>query len=166
MTTQEFISKWHSSINHLGLPTIGIRVGWDIIPADSKVKTISGKDAWNTILESTPPWFKKPQTFNQLRESKNSDYLQIIKEETENGKIEYYRTKGLQEPHFCIFANNQGDFMLLVDGNHRFLNCIYLQSNEKISFDSGMVATTLDIIYLPNFDDVIRPDLIWKENWK
>ena len=73
---------------------------------------------------------------------------------------------GLQEPNFCIFANNDGTFMLLGDGNHRFLDCIYLMTAEEKIFDSEIANTALDVIYLSNFDDVMRPDLIWKENWK
>lgn len=166
MTAAEFISKWRSAINHLGRPTIGIHVGWNIISMDSKVETFSGEEAWEKVLKSTPPWFKIPQTFKELKDYQNSDYNQIVKEETENGKIEYYRTNGLREPNFCIFANTNGSFMLLGDGNHRFLDCLYLMIAEKKNFDSAITNTTLDIIYLSNFDEAMRPDLIWKENWK
>lgn len=150
----------------MGLPTIGIHVGWDIIPLDSKVETISEKTAWETLLRSTPPWFKTPQTFNQLRESQNSDYQQIVKEETENGKVDYYRSNGLEEPYFCIFANIDGSFMLLGDGNHRLLDCIHLINAEKKNFDMNFEKTQIDIIYLTNFEQVLIPNVIWGENWK
>ena len=60
MLAEEFISKWRPAINHLGFPTVGIHVGWDIITLDSKVETFSGKEAWEKVLKSTPPWFKIP----------------------------------------------------------------------------------------------------------
>lgn len=166
MTTEEFILKWRSPINHLGFPTVGIHVGWELIPLDSKVKTFLGKGAWEIVLKNTPPWFKKPQTFNELSKNQNSDYQQIVKEETENGKIEYYRTHGLKEPHFCSFANIDKTFMLLGDGNHRLLDCLHLINKESKKFDKEIAGATIDIIYLSNFTDVLRPDLIWKENWK
>ena len=161
MSAKEFILKWGLSINHLGLPTVGIHVGWDAIQLNSIVETFSGREAWEKVLASTPPWFKTPQTFRELRDSQNPDYNQIIKEETENGKIAYYRTKGLREPNFCIFSNIDGAFMLLGDGNHRFLDCIYLMDAENKNFDSAVTNTKLDMIYLANFDEVIKPDLIW-----
>ncbi len=164
MIAEEFISKWRLSINHLGRPAVGIHVGWNLIPLNSKVEFLSGNQAWKTIFKSIPPWFKTPQTFNQLKKTKNSDYRQIAKEETENGKIKYYRKNSLQEPNFCIFANNDGTFIILGDGNHRFLDCIYLIDTEQQNFDIAIEKTSLDVIYLPNFVEVIRPDLIWKEN--
>ena len=166
MNAEEFISKWRPAINHLGLQTVGIHVGWNIIQLDSKVEAFSGEEAWEKVLKSTPPWFKIPQTFQDLKDSQNSDYQQIAQEEIDNGKIEYYRTNGLQDPYFCAFAKGDGTFLLLGDGNHRLLDCLYLMKAEKRNFDSAIAKTTVDIIYLSNFDEVMRPDLIWKENWK
>ena len=54
--------------------------------------------------------------------------------------------------------------MILGDGNHRFLDYIYLADTEQQNFDIAIDRAYLDIIYLSNFVDVIRPDLIWKEN--
>jgi|SRR3989344_2191343 len=164
MTATDFINKWRSSLNYLNLPSVGIHVGWDIIPTNSRVETLSGKDAWKKIYSCTPPWFKIPQTFKELVGTKNADYLQIVQEETNNGKIEYYRQNGLQEPFFCAFANQDGSFLLLGDGNHRFLDSIYLLHDENRDFDEATQKATLDIIYLINFDDVLRPDNIWA-NW-
>lgn len=166
MTSEEFILKWRSAINHLGLPSVGIHVCWDFIPSNSKVETLVGKNAWELVLKNSPPWFKTPQTFQDLEKTKNLDYQQIIKEETENGKIEYYQTNGLHEPHFCIFANGDGSFMLLGDGNHRFLDCIHLMSLGKRNFEKDIEKTLTDIIYLSNFNEVLLPNLIWKESWK
>lgn len=166
MNAEDFIKKWHNSINYLGLPSVGIHVGWDIIPLDSKVKTLSGKKAWENIIHCTPPWFKIPQTFEELVNTKNSDYLQIVQEETQNGKIDYYRSQGLQEPIFCIFANQDGSFMLLGDGNHRFLDCMHLIHAQSCNFDEDIKNTSVDIIYLSNFNDILKPEVIWKTNWK
>lgn len=164
MTATDFIQKWRNSLNYLGKPSIGIHVGWDIIPTDSKVESFSGKKAWDKIYDCIPPWFKTPQTFKQLIDAKNSDYLQIVREETENGKIEYYRQNGLQEPFFCAFANKDGSFMLLGDGNHRFLDCIHLIDKKIKNLDNDIEKASIDIIYLSNFIDVLRTDLIWKKN--
>ena len=164
MTAADFIQKWQNSINYLGLPSVGIHVGWDIIPADSKVDRLSGEEAWNKIYSCTPPWFKTPKNFRQLVDAKDADYSQIVKEETDNGKIEYYRQKGLQEPLFCAFATEDGSFMLLGDGNHRFLDCIHLIHDKNHNFNKDLTNTTLDVIYLANFNDVVRPDNIWA-NW-
>lgn len=164
MTATDFIKKWRNSLNYLSKPSVGIHVDWDIIPMDSKVESFSGRKAWEKIYRCTPPWFKTAQTFKELVNTKNTDYLQIIREETENGKIDYYRQNGLQEPFFCAFANDQGSFVLLGDGNHRFLDSIYLIYEENQNFDESLEKTVLDIVYLANFDDVLRPDIIW-ENW-
>jgi hypothetical protein len=161
MNANNFIDKWRKSTNYLNLPSVGIHVGWDIIPSDSKVEQLSGLDAWERMHKFTPSWFKKPKTFQQLIDSKDSDYQQIVKEETDNGKIEYYKVKGLKEPHFCAFANKDGTFVLLGDGNHRFLDCLHLIHEHKISLDSDSVNTTLDIIYLENFDEVMLPTNTW-----
>lgn len=166
MTANEFVSKWYFSRNHLELPTVGIHVGWNLILPDSKVETLFGVEAWNKVIKSTPPWFKIPQTFEELKKSKNEDYLQIVSEEVNNGKIDYYRNNGLNEPYFCIFAKCDGTFMLLGDGNHRLLDCIYLMNSENISFSEDINKATVDIIYLKNFEEVILPKNIWKENWK
>ncbi|MFA4880009.1 MAG: hypothetical protein WC650_00095 [Candidatus Doudnabacteria bacterium] len=160
MTSEEFINKWRYSLNNSGLPAVGIHVDWDIIPVNSKVKSFSGKEAWEKIYNCTPPWFKTPQTFKGLVNTKNTDYLQIVREETENGKIEYYRQNGLQEPFFCAFANEQGSFILLGDGNHRFFNCVHLINNENRNFDKDLERTALDIIYLTNFVEIMGN--IWK----
>lgn len=164
MTAKEFINKWKASLNYLGLPSVGIHVGWEIIPADSGVDNLSGKEAWERIYDSTPPWFKSHKTFRQLVKSKNADYLQIVKEETENGKIEYYRKNGLREPHFCAFTKKGKIFTLLGDGNHRFLDCLHLIHDKNKNFDIDIRNATLDIINLQNFDEVLLPKNIWP-NW-
>lgn len=166
MTAEEFIKKWRYSINHLGFPSVGIHVDWNIIPTDSKVESLSGKEAWEKIYNCTPPWFKTPQTFKELVTSKNADYLQIVQEEIGNGKIEYYHQNGLQEPYFCAFARPNGSFLLLGDGNHRFLDCIYLIHDQNHNFDEDIKRASIDIIFLPNLVDVLRPDVIWGNNWK
>jgi hypothetical protein len=161
MTSHEFIKKWRESINYLGLPSVGIHVGWDLIPSDSKVEQLSGKDAWNKIYSFIPSWFKTPKTFRQLVENKDSDYQQIVKEETENGKLEYYRSGGIKEPFFPAFSNEDGSFILLGDGNHRFFDCAHLISAENLDLDSDTSLTNLDIIYLKNFDEVMKVAQIW-----
>lgn len=163
MTAEEFIQKWQNSINYLGLPSVGIHVGWDLIDLSSQVKTLSGQEAWNLLYACKPPWFKKPQIFRELVATKNSDYLQIVTEETNNGKIEYYRRNGLKEPAFCVFAKQDGSFMLLGDGNHRFFDCIYLIDTEKRNFDSDIEKTMVDVIYLFNLADVLRTNIIWTQ---
>lgn len=163
MTAEEFIQKWKNSINYLGLPSVGIHVGWDLIDLNSQVKTLSGQETWNLLYACKPPWFKKPQTFRELVATKNSDYLQIVTEETNNGKIEYYRHNGLKEPVFCAFAKQDGSSMLLGDGNHRFFDCIYLIDTEKRNFDSDIEKTTVDVVYLSNFVDVLQTNIIWNQ---
>jgi len=165
MTAEEFIQKWKNSTNYLGLPSVGIHVGWDLIDLNSQVKTFSGQKAWNLLYDYNPPWFKRHQTFQQLVETKNADYSQIVKEETDNGKLEYYRKNGLTDTSFCAFGNHNGSFVLLGDGNHRFLDCAYLIDVEKRSFASEIGKTSVDIIYLNNFDQVIEPIKIWP-TWK
>lgn len=162
MTAQEFINKWKNSLNYLNLPTVGIHVGWDIIPLDSRVENLSDDEAWKKIYTCTPPWFKVPKTFKELVESRDADFNQIVKDETDNGKIEYYRQNGLSEPFFCAFATADGSFKLLGDGNHRFLDCLYLIHEEKKDFNSDIQNTALDVIYLQNFNQVLLPDNIWR----
>lgn len=161
MNAADFTNKWRNSINYLNLPSVGIHVGWDLIPHDSKVETLAGKEAWVKIYSFTPPWFKMPQTFQQLVDTRNQDYRQIVKEETENGKIDYYRQNSLQEPFFCAFSNVEGSFTLLGDGNHRFLDCLYLIHEEKYNFDKYIQNIALDIIRLDNFDEVMMINNIW-----
>lgn len=165
MTVEEFIQKWQNCRNYLGLPSVGIHVGWNLINLDSQVKTLSGQEAWNLLYACTPPWFKKPQTFRELVTTKNADYLQIVREETDNGKIEYYRKNGLIDTSFCAFGNQAGSFVLLGDGNHRFLDCAYLIDEERYNFTPQIEKTSVDIIYLKNFDQVIEPIKIWP-TWK
>ena len=162
MTAQEFVNKWKNSLNYLNLPTVGIHIDWDIIPLDSKVENLSGSEAWKKIYNCTPPWFKTPKTFKELVESRDPDFNQIVKEETDNGKIEYYRQNGLAEPVFCAFANTDGSFKMLGDGNHRFLDCLYLIYEEKKDFNNDIQNTVLDVIYLENFDQVLLPENIWR----
>ena len=164
MTATDFIQKWQNSLNYLGKRSVGINVDWDIIPADSRIESFSGKEAWEKIYNCTPPWFKTPQTFKKLADTKNKDYLQIVGEETRNGKIEYYNQNGLREPFFCVFADLNRPFLLLGDGNHRFLDCIYLMHDKSRDFDEDIKRTSVDIIFLSNFVDVLRPDIIWKTN--
>ncbi len=97
--------------------------------------------------------------------SKDSDYLKIVKEETDNGKLEYYRKNGLTDTSFCTFGDRSGSFVLLGDGNHRFLDCAYLINVEKLSFAPEIEKTSIDIIYLNNFDQVIESIKIWS-TWK
>ena len=162
MTADEFIKKWRPSTNYLGLPSVGIHVGWDLVMLESNVEQLRGKDAWLKIYNFTPSWFKTPKTFKQLVESKDSDYQQIINEETANGKLDYYRNGGIKEPFFPAFANEDGSFVLLGDGNHRFFDCAHLISTEKIDLESDISKTTLEIIYLNNFNDVMKVSDIWK----
>lgn len=162
MTAEEFINKWKNSLNYLNLPTVGIHVGWDKIALESRVENLSGKEAWDKLYYCSPPWFKTPKTFKELIESRDSDFNQIIKEETANTKVEYYRQNGLHEPFFCSFANANGSFNLLGDGNHRFLDCLYLIHEEKKDFNDDIQNAVLDIIYLKNFDQVLLTDNIWR----
>ncbi|GEM_PF-2680017 len=161
MTADEFIKKWRESINHLGLPSVGIHVGWDQIPLDSHVEQLNGKAAWNKIQTFVPPWFSEPKTFQKLSKKEGLDYHQILTEETENGKIEYYRKNGLKESNFCAFANKNETFVLLGDGNHRFFDCLYLAQKEKLDLESYFEKATLDIIYLKDFDSILEPINIW-----
>ena len=165
MTADEFCKKWKSTINYLGLPAVGIHVNWEQISGDSVVKQLFGKEAWKQIYKFTPPWFLKPKTFRDLINSKDSDCLQIVKEETDNGKIEYYKKNGLTDTLLCAFGNYNGSFVLLGDGNHRFLDCAYLINTEKHNFTLKIEKTNIDIIYLNNFDQVIEPIKIWA-TWK
>ncbi len=165
MTATEFCKKWRSVINYLGLPAIGIHVNWEQIPVDSSVKQVFGKRAWEQLYKFTPPWFKEPKTFGDLITSKDSDCLQIVKEETDNGKLDYYRKNGLTDTSFCAFSNHDGSFVLLGDGNHRFLDCAYLIEVEKRSFAPEIEKTSVDIVYLDNFDQIIEPIKIWPA-WK
>lgn len=165
MTATEFCKKWRSAINYLGLPAVGIHVNWEQIPGDSLVKQLFGREAWEQLYKFAPPWFKEPKTFRNLINSKDSDCLQIVKEETENGKLEYYRKNGLTDSSFCAFSNHDGSFVLLGDGNHRFLDCAYLIDVEEQNFSSEIEKTGLDIIYLNNFEQVIEPVKIWP-TWK
>ena len=164
MNAQEFIQKWRYSINYLNRPSVGIHVGWELISPSSQVKTVTSKEAWKILQKCIPPWFKSPQTFSDLSKSKNSDYKQILGEETDNGKIDYYRKNGLKEPYFCIFANHDGSTMLLGDGNHRLFDCLYLINNDHQNIENDIKNTVVDIIYLENFVDVLRTDLIWPKN--
>jgi len=164
MSSDEFINKWKNSINHLNRPSVGIHVSWDSIPEDSKVEQLLGKEAWDRTYGFTPPWFKKPKTFQQLTESRDSDYQQIVNEETVNGKIDYYKTNGLKEPYFCAFGNKDGSFVLLGDGNHRFLDCLHLIHEQGVNLDSDIGKMTLDIIYLDNFEDILAIKNIWRDD--
>lgn len=165
MTATEFCKKWRSAINYLGFPAVGIHVNWEQIPEDALVKQLFGKEAWDRLYGFTPPWFKKPKTFRNLISSRDSDCLQIVKEETNNGKLEYYRKSGLTDTSFCAFADNDSSFVLLGDGNHRFLDCAYLIDEKKRNFAQEIKETNVDIIYLNNFDQVIEPTNIWP-TWK
>lgn len=165
MTTDGFCKKWRSATNYLGLPAVGIHVNWKQITEDSLVKQLFGKEAWEQLYEFSPPWFKKPKTFRGLIDSKDSDCLQIIKEEADNGKLEYYRKNGLTDTSFCAFADSNSAFVLLGDGNHRFLDCAYLIDEEKRSFAQEIEKTSVDIIYFNNFDQVMEPTKTWP-TWK
>ena len=161
MTATNFIEKWRWAKNYLGRPSVGIHVGWDQIPQDSKVKQLYEREAWEKIYEFTPPWFKKPTTFKDLFKSKNSDYQQIVKEETGNGKINYYRNKGLTDTSFCAFSNPDESLVILGDGNHRFFDCAYL-IEEGYNFFPETEKVTIDLILLKNFEQVLQVNRIWQ----
>lgn len=156
MTAKNFIKKWRYIRNHHGLPAVGIHVDWEKIPLKSEVDTFRGKKAWEKLYICTPPWFESPKTFKQLAGNKDVDYLQIAEEETKNRKIECYRKNGLQDTSFCAFTNHKGSFILLGDGNHRFFDCLYLIGEENQRFDEDIKRKELDVIYLSNFDEVMR----------
>ena len=149
----------------MGLSAVGIHVNWEQIRADSSVKQVIGERAWERLYKFTPPWFKEPKTFRDLINRKDSDCLQIVKEETDNGKLEYYRKNGLTDTSFCAFGNHNCSFVLLGDGNHRFLDCAYLIDTDKRNFAPEIEKTSVDIVRLDNFDQVIEPTKIWP-NWK
>lgn len=161
MKAFDFCEKWSSAINDLGLRAVGIHVNWEQIPEGSSVKQLLGKEAWEQIYVFTPPWFKVPKTFRNLIDSKDTDCLQIVEEETDSGKLEHFRTNGLTESSFCAFSNHNFSFVLLGDGNHRFIDCAYLIDVEKRDFTKDLGKISLDIIYLDNFDQVIEPTKIW-----
>ena len=151
------------------MPSVGIHVSWDLIGNSSRAECLSGTEAWSKIYNFYTPWFKEPKTFSYLFENKDSDYLQIIGEEKDNGKIEYYKNVGLLEPNFCAFGNTEGTFILLGDGNHRFIDCNHLIF-EGASFEKYIINTTLDILYLSDFEEVIVPGNIWptqsEQTWR
>lgn len=161
MSAVDFIEKWRLAKNYLGKPSVGIHVGWDQIPQDSEVKQLSGEEAWEKIYEFTPPWFKKPTTFKDLFKSKNSDYQQIVKEETDNGKINYYKTKGLTDTSFCAFSNPEESLVILGDGNHRLFDCVYL-IEKGYNFLPEIEKVTIDLLLLRNFDQVLQINIIWQ----
>lgn len=164
MSAEEFIKKWVSAINYLGLPSVGIHRNWDKIEAGSKVIQYSGRDAWNKIFDFTTPWFKNPKTFKYIINNNDPDYRGIVLEEIINGKIQRMATQGLPDPQFCAFADSVERITILGDGNHRFLNCNFLISLGR-NFDSDINNTELDVIRLDNFNEVIEPQKIWKENY-
>ncbi len=165
MTAEEFIKKWRHLINYLGFPSVGIHVGWDIIPVDSKVESFSGKEAWEKIYNCTPPWFETPKTFRQLIDGNGTNYRSEILKEIINGKIQRFAIQGLEDPIFCAFANQDGSFILLGDGNHRFLDCSFLMNLGK-DFSNDIGKTELDIIYLEKFEEVLKPEeKIWGRSY-
>lgn len=165
MTAREFIQKWSKAINYLGLPSVGIHKNWGKIPENSRVHQFYGNDAWNRIYDTTPPWFETPKTFRQLIDNKDTNYRSEILKEIINGKIRRFATQGLEDSIFCAFANQDGSFILLGDGNHRFLDCSFLVNLGK-DFSNDIDKTKLDIIYLENFEEVLEPEeRIWGKNY-
>lgn len=160
MTADEFINKWMSAINYLQLPTVGIHVGWDRIPRDSNVSQFTGLEAWNKIYSFTPPWFQAPKTFQQLIDDFDSNYKSEIVKEIANGKMQRFASQGLADPHFCAFTDPSESIIILGDGNHRFLNCSYLMNLGK-DLSNDIARTELDIIYLSNFEEIMRTTNIW-----
>ena len=161
MDALQFIVKWRASRNYLGLPSVGIHVSWDQIPLDSRIEQLVGQNAWDRLYDFTPPWFQEPKTFHRLISTSDPDYLAIVQEETNNGKLELYRNDGLRNPFFCAFANHDGSFGILGDGNHRFVDCTYLIDQQARDFASDLSRCTLDVIYVANFDRVLSPVNIW-----
>lgn len=165
MTANEFIQKWSNAINYLGLPSVGIHKNWNKITQESIVRQFQGNDAWEKIYETTPPWYKAPKTFKELINDNDINYRKEIINEIINGKIQRFAIQGLGDPMFCAFANHDGSFILLGDGNHRFLDCSFLKNLGK-DFSDDISKTSLDIIYLENFEEVLEPEeRIWGRNY-
>lgn len=166
MTATEFISKWSTAINYLGLPSVGIHKNWEKIPANSRVTQFYGTDAWNRLYHTIPPWYESPKKFRQLIYENDSNYRGEILMEIANGKMQRFATQGLDDPKFCAFANQDGSFILLGDGNHRFLDCSFLMNLGK-DFSNDILNAELDVIYLENFENVLEPEeKIWGKNYK
>ena len=155
MTAEDFINKWRWQSDPDGTPMVGIVVNWDRIPLDSNVVTFMGADAWKKIMDYAPPWHNdgvvKP--FSQWIGSKG--FSDEVESEKKAGKLDYYNKHGLEYPFFCVFATKDGSKGIIGDGNHRFVNCKYLQDHGKdLSMD--IARCRLEVICLDNLSEIIQ----------
>ena len=72
MSAEEFIKKWRSAINYLGLSSVGIHCDWDKISLESRTASYYSEDAWSRIYGFVTPWFKAPKTFKEIIDSNDS----------------------------------------------------------------------------------------------
>jgi|SRR3990167_8933535 len=155
MTSGDFINKWRDQKDPDGTPLVGIVVNWEKISPQSKLVQFSGREAWQRMLEYAPPWHNdgtvKP--FKQWIGSRA--YVEEIEREKQAGKLGYYEKNGLEHPFFCVFATEDGLKGVVGDGNHRFLNCKFLEGQGK-DFSQDIARCTLDILCLPNLSKVIQ----------
>lgn len=161
MTAQEFIKKWTNMWDLDGTPAVGIVINWKRIPLNSKVIQLLGRGAWNKIYQFSPPWDFGTNIRKPLRhwiDTKCPNYLQLIVDETNNGKMQFYQNNGLTYFDFCVFANTS-DKGVLGDGNHRFLICDYLKSKGK-DFSKDIERCRLEILYLENLEEVIESKIM------
>lgn len=155
MTANDFMNKWKDEKDPDGTPMVGIVVHWEKISPQSRVVQLLGQEAWQRMLEYAPPWHNagvvKP--FKQWIGSEA--YMEEIERERQAGKLEYYENNGLEYPFFCVFATGDGLRGVVGDGNHRFLNCEFLEGQGK-DFSQDIARCTLDVLYLPNLSEVIQ----------
>ena len=155
MTANDFINNWKDKRDPDGTPMVGIVVCWEKISPQSNVIRVTGQDAWQNILEFAPPWHLNGvvKPFKEWLETK--EFLEEVERERITGKLGHYEEKGLEFPHFCVFANENGLKGIVGDGNHRFLNCKFLESQGK-DFKQDIARCTLDILCLNNLSEVIQ----------
>ncbi len=155
MIGEEFITKWRNRCDPDGTPMVGIVVNWDKIQANSKVIQFLGKEAWEKILDYAPPWHIDGVVKPFKQWIGDSAYLEEIEREKQAGKLHHYERNGLEYPYFCIFALEDCSKGVVGDGNHRFLNCRYLESEGK-DLSKDISRCTVDILCVNNLSEIIQ----------
>lgn len=160
MNGKDFTNKWKDQKDPDGTSRVGIVVNWEEISLDAKVLQYSGKKAWNKIKEFAPPWHHEEGVVRPFSIWIGSEkYLAEIEREKLAGKLKYYEEHGLEYPFFCVFANKDGSKGIVGDGNHRFVNIIYLIDQGK-DMESDIIRCTLEILCLDNLSDVIQDKIL------
>jgi len=169
MDKNTIIQSWKSRKNMFGQSAVCITDAmWNTMAPETSVKILHGEQAWNFLYTLYPIcWDARPSlrlAYRNFMQQENSLFRKVIRDDQLSGRLNFYRQHGLTEPVFCAFSDELGLIGVLMDGNHRFVDCNYLMRHEGMDFSKDIARATLTIFYIPNIANIIPRDYPLNQN--